>query len=109
MNTQEMTPAQATLFQQVYVPAFIQKCAELGTPIGDEASLHEALETAAMVKVALSQQTQSLMKTANLQLKSALGVDVAEAQQAEQIGLKQAAYQASANPAVRQALLAGVL
>ena len=50
-------PAEATLFNEVYAPAFVEKCASLGMPLADSESLATALETAGKLKELA--QTQS--------------------------------------------------
>ena len=44
--------AQAVLLERVYVPVFIEKCAQAGINFKDEAELVAALETVASVKAA---------------------------------------------------------
>ena len=105
----EMTQEQAVLYSQAYVPAFIEKCASLGLEFPNEQALNEALETTALVKVAMSRRSDSTIKQANRQLKAQLGVDRAEARNREHTAVKSAAEVASQNPAVRQALLTGLL
>jgi len=100
---------QAILFHNVYVPAFVEKCAELGVPLDSQESLNEALETAALVQVSLNKQSGSVIKHANAQLKRSLGVDVAEKAAVKDQQLKTAAAAASMSPQVRKALLANVL
>lgn len=92
------------LLAEVYVPAFAQKCAALGYPIGDEASLHEMLETAALVKMALSGKDQSVVKQANASLKAVLGLDRAEAREARTEATVKTASALGSNPRVRAAV-----
>lgn len=97
----EMTEQEQVLFNEVYLPTFIAKCASLNVPINDQDSLNDALETTALVKQTLQSQESNVIKSAALSLKKALGV-ATEAPQA-----KQASY--SPSPAVRQAVLQKIL
>ena len=107
-NTEALSPEQDVLFKEVYLPAFVKKCAYNGLAIHDEAGLQEALQTAAMVDMALQRTQTSSIKTASASLKSALGLDVEE-QQTKQAQAKQAAVASVAkNPAVVKAVLASL-
>jgi hypothetical protein len=105
----EMTQEEAVLFQQVYLPAFIQKCASLGVAFPDEETLKAGLETTALLKHTLSQQQGNVVKQANLALKEALGIPVTmPAKAAEAVATKEAAGAVVLDPNVRQALMAGL-
>jgi len=104
-----ITAQEAVLFHNVYAPAFVEKCAELGMTFDSPAALDEALETAALVQVALGRQSGGVVKQANLALKRSLGFDVAEAAMAEEGAIKQAAAAVSQHPDIRSALLASTL
>jgi len=105
-NIAQMTPAQQTVFFDVYLPTFLHKTAEAGLPLEDAESINEALEATALLKMAMSSQSQNVVKQANLSLKRALGVDQVQvaAQQVKQAG--SVAAQLAQNPAIREAILA---
>ena len=92
------------LLSELYVPAFAQKCAALGYPLNDEASLHEMLETAALVKMALANKDQSVVKQANASLKAIMGLDKAEAREARVEATTKTASALGNNPKVRAAV-----
>lgn len=46
------------LFSRVYVPAFLQKCAELGIVVNSDEEVADLLEIAARVKLASHEQSQ---------------------------------------------------
>lgn len=100
----KLSQQEQVLLAEVYVPAFVQKCAELGHPLNDEASVHEALETAALVKYALANKEKSTIKQANASLKAILGFDKAEAVDARAEATTKTASALGANPKVRAAL-----
>ena len=102
----QLSQEQQTLLTELYVPAFVQKCAELGFAINDEASLHEAMETAALVKLALANKNQSVIKQANASLKSLMGLNEVEAEEAKTAAQVKVSTDLGANPRVRQALAA---
>ena len=66
--------AQEVLTQNVYVPAFIEKCAERGVQFNSEEELIQALETVALLKQSQAQQSGSLIKSAHDDLCAAMGV-----------------------------------
>lgn len=69
--------AQQVLYTKVYVPAFLQKCAELGLPISTREEAAIALENAALVRHACDKlnksATQGVLKQANSILRNAVG------------------------------------
>ena len=105
MNKEEMTPEQAVLFNSVYLPAFTEKCAELGLSISDEESLSDALEIAACVKMANESNSGSLLKEAKEDLKKHLGLHEFEQKQAGEVQLQKTASGAAQAPETRAALL----
>jgi hypothetical protein len=108
MDNEQATQEQQVVFQEVYVPVFIEKCAERGLTFPNEQALHEGLETVALVHRALDSQQGSVIKSANHELKKSLGLDVHEAQESQASSIKQAAAGFSASPALREAILAGL-
>jgi hypothetical protein len=101
----ELSKEQQVLLAELYVPAFVQKCAELGHKITDEASLQESLEGAALVKYALASKSQSLVKQANASLKALLGLDKAEERAAVEKRHEKTASALGENPNVRAAVM----
>ncbi len=67
-NAQDPAAAQAVLFQDVYLPAFAEKCAELGVEFADEESVQAALETVSMLKQASQKESGDLVKSAHAAL-----------------------------------------
>lgn len=65
--------AQQVLLQDVYIPAFVEKCAEAGLTL-DQGSLGDALETVAMLKQASTTNTGGLTKAAATDLRDAMGL-----------------------------------
>ncbi len=105
-QTKQMTPAEQTVFFEVYLPRFLQKSASGGFPLEDAESINEALETTALLKMAMAGQSQNVVKQANLSLKKALGVDElqASAEIAKEASVTNA--QLAQNPKIREAILA---
>jgi hypothetical protein len=103
----EAENAQVALFEEVYLPAFIQKCASRGLEFSDQDSLQAALESVAMLKAAEATQKSGLAKSAASDLRTALGVpqpeQVAAAQQKTEQQKKEAAAKVG-NERVRKAI-----
>lgn len=107
MSDQALNPAQAeqVLLQEVYLPTFIDKCAQAGLVFENEEMLGEALESVAILKQANTSEVSQLTKAAAADLREVMGVEQPEQrQQAEQA--KEAAAQASRSDNVRSALQA---
>ena len=68
-----ITQAHAVFEREVYVPAFVEKCAELGVNLSDEESLIAALDTVRHVKTAMAAQSVDLVKQAHSDLRAAVG------------------------------------
>ncbi len=103
----EMTREEAVLYQHVYVPVFIEKCASRGVQLS-QADLGLALETTALVKSAMERQQGSQIKTANANLKKILGVEPIEAAQKAHAKTASLAKQLGQKPEVREAILKGL-
>lgn len=103
----EAAEAQVALFEEVYLPAFISKCASHGLTFSDQDSLTSALESVAMLKTAEANQKTSIAKSAAADLRTALGVpqpeQLAAAQQKKAEQTKQAAATVE-NDRVRKAI-----
>lgn len=102
----QMTPAQQTVFFEVYLPTFLQKTASVGLPLEDAESINEALEATALLKMAMASQSQNVVKQASMSLKKALGVDQAQSSAAQVKQAGDVAAQLAKNPAIRNAILA---
>lgn len=100
---EKMSQDEAVLFENVYLPSFLSKCAELGVAI-DESSLEDALQTTALLKAASQEQSTNIIKTASAALKRTLGVDKVEAQQNKDAVIKQASAQLTQADAIKAAM-----
>lgn len=103
----EADNAQAVLFEEVYLPAFLNKCASSGLTFSDQESLQAALESVAMLKSAEAHQKSSLAKSAAADLRTALGVPQPEQVVAQQKQTAQHNKEAAArvgNDRVRKAI-----
>ena len=99
--------AQVALFEEVYLPTFLQKCASHGITFSDQQSLQSALESVAMLKAAENAQKTSIAKSAASDLRTALGVPQPEQVAAEQKKQAQLSKEAAAkvgNDRVRKAI-----
>ena len=110
--TAQMDPAaaQGILTDEVYVPAFVEKCAELGIKFQDEDSLTAALETVSMLKTAEAGESSNLVKDAHAALRQASGLKTSAEEKAEAAQEKAASEKAAATAAqnrIREAV--GVL
>jgi len=105
MSQEQMTQEEAALLQNLYVPAFVEKCAELGREIPDEETLDHAMQLTARVKQAVQEKGSNTIKQANLDLMQATGADVAEAEEAKDTAVKAAARKIGADPNYRKILL----
>ncbi len=82
--------ALAQIAQDIYLPAFMDKCAELGVPIRNQDELDDALKAVVGIKAAkakLEAQSHSVIKQAADSISKAMGIDwqprVAEAEVSE--------------------------
>jgi len=101
----QMDPAaaQAVLIQDVYVPAFVEKCAELDVQIPDEEHLTAALETVSELKRAEAAKSTDLVKAAHSAVRKASGALTPEQEAAKAKQEKQAA-EVAGQDRIRQAL-----
>lgn len=104
MSKEQMTGEQATLYREVYVPAFLDKCAELGVAINDTETLDSALEMTALVKQTLQKSGSNHIKQANAALKQALGLHTQERVDRNEDRIKAAAAQLGNVQEIREAL-----
>jgi hypothetical protein len=106
----QMSSEEQVIFQNVYLPAFIEKCASMGLEFPDEESLSAALETTALIKMNAGRNQGSAIKQANLALKEALGIPVTPpAQVRDAAAAKSAAEHLVQQPGVREALASALL
>jgi hypothetical protein len=104
MENQEMTPEQLEAVNAVYVPAFLEKCAERGHEIASEEDLQGLLEISAAYKMRSAGTTRSTIKEASAALKKATGLDQVEAAERQEMQIKQSAERFGKNEAIRAAL-----
>jgi hypothetical protein len=104
MSKEQMTEEQATLYREVYVPAFLDKCAELGVDIHDPETLESALETTALVKQTLQKSGSNQIKQENAALKQALGIHVQDKVEHNTNRIKAAAAHLGNIKEIREAL-----
>ena len=60
------------LYHNVFVPEFLEKCAELGVPIKTEEDAHLALDMASRLEIAETTENSSLLKNASVKLARAV-------------------------------------
>ena len=72
--------ATETFSNEVYLPAFLEKCAAGGARFPDEESLNAALESVAMLKYAEEEEATDLTKSARADLGALLGEQAEEPQ-----------------------------
>lgn len=101
---QEMTQEEAALYTNVYVPAFIEKCAERGIQFPDEETLDQALESVAHIKSSMLAQNGNEVKQANAAIRQAVGLPE-RAVEAKAATAKKAALNLAQVPALKQAAL----
>jgi hypothetical protein len=93
-NKAQMDPAVTaydTLSREVYLPAFVEKCAAEGLQFPDEESIQAALESVAMLKAAEAAESTDLTKSARADLGRLLGEPAPEQAAATEEDLKKAA------------------
>ena len=100
-----MSHEEAILFEQVWAPAFVEKCAEFGVHFPDRETLQEAFDTTALLAQMQDQTSGNVVKQAAASLKSYLGVDKVEAAQAQQAQNEKVATALSEQNPARQAML----
>jgi hypothetical protein len=102
---QQMSPEEAAVYERVYVPAFVKRCAANGVMIEDQETLCDALETTAMVVESQQQKQGNVIKQAKQSLKQALGVDIQEQAEAQADDIRKEAAELGKDPEARSALL----
>lgn len=104
MDNTDMEKVQADLFQQVYLPAYIEKCAELGLNAQSPEDLQGLLEISASVDMLQQQQQHGNIKEANATLKRTLGIDKQEEQEKQAQQLRETAQRFQQNPEAKAAV-----
>jgi hypothetical protein len=104
MGNEEMTPEQLQTVNAIYVPAFLEKCAERGHEITSEEDLQGLLEISAAYKMRSEGTKRSTIKEASAALKKATGLDQVEAAEQQTLRVKKAAERFTKNDAIRAVL-----
>lgn len=107
-NSAQQDPTVAavqTLTRDVYLPAFLDKCAAAGLQFPDEESLNAALESVAMLKAAEAAESTDLTKRARADLGRLLGEQAPETPAITEDDMQKAAEVAGSD-AVKQAFAA---
>jgi hypothetical protein len=108
MEQEQLTKNDAVLFERVYVPAFVKRCAVNGVSIPDQPHLKTALETTALVLSHMQTKQADVINDAGASIKEALGVDEKEAALNEQHERLSTAFQLGQDEQVRNAILGAV-
>lgn len=107
----EMTENEKVLFNQVYVPAMIEKLASRGIAVNTLEDLNEILDNTALLKQAQVKTQGSAIKQASVELRKSLNLPESSApaavKQSEELVayVKSSASELSKNPALMQAAL----
>lgn len=72
---EKVAEARETFEREVYAPAFVEKCAELGVTFPDEESFQAAIDTVRHIKSAAATQSSNLTKAAHSDLMAAMGLE----------------------------------
>jgi hypothetical protein len=108
MDQEKLDPRDALLFERVYVPAFVKRCAANGVTIPDEPRLKTALETTALVLHHMQDKQGNVIEEASASIKEALGVKEKEAALNEQNERLSTAFKLGEDKEVREAILSAV-
>jgi len=104
MGNDEMTSEQLKTVNAIYVPAFLEKCAERGHEITSEDDLQGLLEISAAYKMSSAGTKRSTIKEASAALKRATGLDKMEEQERKDEQIKQSTARFANNEGIRAAL-----
>lgn len=109
-GTQEQLSPQDVIFDKVYLPTFIAKCASHGLELRDGESIQEALKSVAMLKASEQKETQSLTKSAHDALYASLNASPEDGDANERLKSqeKEASAELLTDPTLRAALEAVV-
>jgi hypothetical protein len=103
-NQAELTAEQLQAVNAVYIPAFLEKCAERGHEIASEEDLQGLMEISAAYKMQSEGTKRSTIKEASAALKRATGLDQVEEQERQAMQIKESAERFGENEAIRSVL-----
>jgi hypothetical protein len=103
-NEAEMTAEQMQTVNSIYVPAFLEKCAERGHEITSEEDLQGLLEISAAYKMKSEGTKRSVIKEASAALKKATGLDQVEEEEKKAELIKRAAERFLQSDAIRASM-----
>ena len=83
MENQVMTPEAQQTLQSVYLPAFLEKCAERGVELTSEDDVQDMLEIAAAVRMHKEGSRRSVIKEAGAALRRRTGLDKVREKEAQ--------------------------
>ena len=101
----QMTPEEKLIHDQLYVPAFIEKCAARGVSIPDEETLDSALQLAEGLHRHIQQESRNEVKTAFASFQRATGADKMAHQKQANARITDVSKVAAQNTNLRAALL----
>jgi len=104
----ELNEEQAQMLSEVYLPAFLEKCAERGVEITSDEDLHDLLNISANVKMLKEGSKRSVIKEASAALMKSTGMDQVEAQEKQAENLQKSAAKFSQNSKIREMLAARI-
>ena len=104
----ELNEEQAQMLSEVYLPAFLEKCAERGVEITSDEALHDLLNISANVKMLKEGSKRSVIKEASAALMKSTGMDQVEAQEKQAENLQKSAAKFSQNSKIREMLAARI-
>ena len=104
----ELNEEQAQMLSEVYLPAFLEKCAERGVEITSDEDLHDLLNISANVKMLKEGSKRSVIKEASAALMKSTGMDKVEAQEKQAENLQKSAAKFSQNSKIREMLAARI-
>lgn len=100
----ELTEEQAQMLNEVYLPAFLEKCAERGVEITSDEDLHDLLNISANVKMLKEGSKRSVIKEASAALLKSTGMDKVEEQEKRAEAIRKSAEKFSQNGKIRELL-----
>ena len=93
------------LWNEVYLPAYVTKCASLGVSL-DESTIGDAIESTYLLKKYAADSRNNVVKSASYTLKRSFGMIPAAPVAREDGSVKQAAAALAQHPAIQAAFLA---
>lgn len=101
MDTKEMSPEVQQTLNSVYLPAFLEKCAERGHEITEDEDVRGMLDIAAAVRMHKAGSKRSIIKEAGAALKKKTGLDKVEEQEAQQAKVAELTQRFSQDETIR--------